>query len=80
MANPQQPIAPPQQYQPQQQHYPTGKRRALYIGINYIGQQGELRGCHQDVNNIQAFVRSYHKGMLQEVVLMDEVFYLFGKL
>jgi len=25
------------------------RARALLIGINYVGQQGELRGCHNDV-------------------------------
>ena len=24
----------------------TGRRRALLIGINYTGQQGQLSGCH----------------------------------
>ena len=36
----------------------TGKRRALFIGINYVGQKGELRGCHNDVKNIRAFLES----------------------
>ena len=27
----------------------NGARRSLFIGINYVGQQGELRGCHNDV-------------------------------
>jgi len=26
------------------------------IGINYFGQNGELRGCINDVKNIQAFL------------------------
>ena len=30
-----------------------GVRRAVLIGINYTGQQGELRGCHNDVKNIK---------------------------
>eukprot|EP00588_Corethron_pennatum_P005794 CAMPEP_0194282024 /NCGR_PEP_ID=MMETSP0169-20130528/22183_1 /TAXON_ID=218684 /ORGANISM="Corethron pennatum, Strain L29A3" /LENGTH=347 /DNA_ID=CAMNT_0039027235 /DNA_START=44 /DNA_END=1087 /DNA_ORIENTATION=- len=33
-----------------------GKRKALFIGINYTGQQGELRGCINDVKNIKAFL------------------------
>lgn len=24
----------------------TGRRRAILIGINYTGQQGQLSGCH----------------------------------
>ena len=23
-----------------------GRKRALLIGINYVGQQGQLSGCH----------------------------------
>jgi hypothetical protein len=30
----------------------TGTRRALMIGINYVGHEGELRGCHNDVGNM----------------------------
>ena len=30
-------------------HSPESTRRALLIGINYVGQTGELRGCHNDV-------------------------------
>jgi hypothetical protein len=29
-----------------------GNRRAILIGINYKGQKGELRGCHNDVFNM----------------------------
>jgi len=36
----------------------SGKRKALFIGINYKGQQGELRGCINDVTNIKAFLSS----------------------
>ncbi|KAI9621423.1 hypothetical protein H4Q26_015724 [Puccinia striiformis f. sp. tritici PST-130] len=31
----------------------TGRRKALCIGINYAGQSGELRGCHNDALNMQ---------------------------
>lgn len=34
----------------------SGKRRALFIGINYFGQKGELRGCINDVENIKTFL------------------------
>ena len=30
----------------------SGTRRAVMIGINYVGQQGELSGCHNDVKNV----------------------------
>jgi hypothetical protein len=33
-----------------------GRRRALFVGINYFGQKGELRGCINDVKNISDFL------------------------
>ncbi|ORZ39357.1 caspase domain-domain-containing protein [Catenaria anguillulae PL171] len=33
-----------------------GTKKALLIGINYVGQRGELRGCHADVNNVKKFL------------------------
>jgi hypothetical protein len=29
----------------------TGSKRAVLIGINYVGQKGQLSGCHNDVGN-----------------------------
>jgi hypothetical protein len=34
----------------------TGRKKALLIGINYIGQRGQLRGCINDVKNFSAFL------------------------
>jgi len=49
----------------------TGKRKALFIGINYVGQKGELRGCINDVKNIRAFLESHYP--IDEVkVLTDD--------
>ncbi|KAG0353666.1 Ca(2+)-dependent cysteine protease [Gamsiella multidivaricata] len=33
-----------------------GRKRALFVGINYFRQRNELRGCINDVKNIKAFV------------------------
>jgi len=33
-----------------------GKRKALLIGINYVGTRAELRGCHNDVENMKNFI------------------------
>ncbi|KAF9145784.1 Ca(2+)-dependent cysteine protease [Mortierella sp. GBA39] len=33
-----------------------GRKRALFIGINYFGQSSELRGCINDVKNIKTFI------------------------
>ena len=39
----------------------TGTRRAVMIGINYIGHdQGVLSGCHNDVLNMQKYLRDVH--------------------
>ena len=34
----------------------TGTKRALLIGINYVGQKGELSGCHNDVLNMKEYL------------------------
>ena len=34
----------------------TGKKRALLIGINYSGQEGQLPSCHDDVFRMQEFI------------------------
>lgn len=33
-----------------------GQRRALLVGINYRGSQGELSGCHNDVFNVKQYI------------------------
>ena len=35
-----------------------GNKKALLIGINYIGLKGELRGCINDVNNMKSLIKS----------------------
>lgn len=51
----------------------TGTRRAVLIGINYTGQQGELRGCHNDVKNIKQYLIEC-EGFLESdmLILMDD--------
>lgn len=48
-------------------------KRALLIGINYVGQNGELSGCHNDVLNIKEYIMDIH-GFQEEniTVLMDD--------
>jgi hypothetical protein len=50
-----------------------GRRRAILIGINYVGQQGQLSGCHNDVGNMKDYIMDAH-GFQEEdiVVLMDD--------
>ncbi|KLT38744.1 hypothetical protein CC85DRAFT_252433 [Cutaneotrichosporon oleaginosum] len=51
----------------------TGKRKALLIGINYFGQQGQLRGCINDVHNVQKFLMDrYHYRAEDMVILTDD--------
>jgi metacaspase-1 len=48
----------------------TGKRKALFIGINYFGTQSELKGCINDVKNIRAFLEEKYK--LDEVLVLTD--------
>ncbi|KAF9432596.1 Ca(2+)-dependent cysteine protease [Entomortierella beljakovae] len=34
-----------------------GRKKALFVGINYFGQESELNGCIQDVHNIKKFIK-----------------------
>ena len=48
----------------------TGKRKALFIGINYFGTQSELKGCINDVKNIKKFLEEQYK--LDEVLVLTD--------
>ncbi len=53
--------------------YPSGVKRAVLIGINYVGQQGELSGCHNDVKNIYSYLQKGCGFRSQNMVtLMDD--------
>jgi hypothetical protein len=45
-------------------------KRALLIAINYFGQNGELHGCHNDVDNMQRYLRGC--GYDEFVVMKDD--------
>ena len=48
----------------------TGRRKALFIGINYYGQNGELKGCINDVHNIKKFLsQNYH---IDEMLILTD--------
>lgn len=38
---------------------PTGLKRALLVGINYIGTEYELAGCINDVQNVQKLLQQF---------------------
>lgn len=51
----------------------NGTRRALLVGINYVGQNGQLSGCHNDVGNIMDYLiqrQGFDKANIH--VLMDD--------
>lgn len=39
----------------------TGKRKSLLVGINYPGTSAQLRGCHNDVKNVQKLITEKFK-------------------
>mmetsp|Transcript_23647 Transcript_23647/g.57983 ORF Transcript_23647/g.57983 Transcript_23647/m.57983 type:complete len:351 (+) Transcript_23647:99-1151(+) len=47
-----------------------GKRKALFVGINYFGQKGELRGCLNDVKNIKEFLEANYP--LDEMMILTD--------
>jgi hypothetical protein len=52
----------------------SGRRRAMLIGINYVGSsQGELQSCHNDCQNVREFLKTVHNFRDEEMmVLVDE--------
>jgi len=49
------------------------KKRAILIGINYVGQNGELNGCHNDVKNIKRYlIDSQGFQEADMLILMDD--------
>ncbi|KDQ15897.1 hypothetical protein BOTBODRAFT_107851 [Botryobasidium botryosum FD-172 SS1] len=51
----------------------TGKKKALCIGINYVGQSNELRGCINDAQNMKNFlIRQFGYNEADIVMLTDD--------
>lgn len=51
----------------------SGTYRAVMIGINYVGQDGELSGCHNDANNMMEFLINKHGFQRENItILMDD--------
>lgn len=50
------------------------RKKSLLVGINYVGAQGELRGCHADVDNMAEFLhyRGYANTPQDRVELTDK--------
>lgn len=48
-------------------------KRAILIGINYVGMKGELSGCHNDVHNVAKYLMEVQGFMKENVtILMDD--------
>jgi len=50
--------------------HPRGTKRAVLIGINYTGQEGELAGCHNDVRNIKGYLESVHLFKPENILIL----------
>lgn len=51
----------------------SGTCRAVIIGINYVGQNGELSGCHNDANNMMEYLINEHGFQSENMtILMDD--------
>ncbi|EWG41931.1 hypothetical protein FVEG_03911 [Fusarium verticillioides 7600] len=50
----------------------TGRRKALLIGINYFNQEGELRGCINDVHNVSAFLVERYGYKREDMVILTD--------
>ena len=44
----------------------------MLIGINYFGQEGELRGCVNDVKNLSAFLINKHNYKREDMILLTD--------
>lgn len=55
-------------------HYGGPRKKSLLIGINYVGSQHKLQGCHQDVENVREFLTAmgYSSDRCSQVVLRDD--------
>ncbi|KAJ1656894.1 Ca(2+)-dependent cysteine protease [Dispira simplex] len=50
----------------------TGRKRALLIGINYIGQRHALKGCINDVLNIKRFITEFYNFRECDMVVLTD--------
>jgi hypothetical protein len=50
----------------------TGKRKALLIGINYIGTDAELRGCINDTRNVSTYLMENHGYKREDMIILTD--------
>jgi len=51
---------------------PSGKYRALLVGINYVGTSHELRGCHNDVEMMKRYLEQVGYPVSDMRLLLDD--------
>ncbi|KAK9451933.1 caspase domain-containing protein [Limtongia smithiae] len=49
-----------------------GRRKALLVGINYIGQKSALRGCINDVHNVSTFLMERYSYKSEDMVILTD--------
>ncbi|KAK9371007.1 caspase domain-containing protein [Lipomyces kononenkoae] len=49
-----------------------GRKKALLVGINYIGQRNQLKGCINDVNTIAAFLVERYGYKYDDMVILTD--------
>ncbi|TFK33161.1 caspase domain-containing protein [Crucibulum laeve] len=50
----------------------TGRKKALCVGINYIGQPNELRGCVNDAKHVKEFLINHQGYRAEDIVLLTD--------
>ncbi|KAH9991956.1 caspase domain-containing protein [Russula compacta] len=50
----------------------TGKRKAVCVGINYVGSQNELHGCVDDARNIYQFLIGHHRYSNSDIIVLTD--------
>ncbi|KAI0775287.1 caspase domain-containing protein [Trametes elegans] len=50
----------------------TGKKKALCIGINYFGQDAELKGCINDARNVVQFLKELWNYREDDIVVLTD--------
>ena len=47
-------------------------KRALLVGINYVGTQNELRGCINDINNVAAYLQTTRSYPARSCIVLSD--------
>lgn len=48
------------------------KRRALLVGINYVGTQSALNGCWNDVHGVEEYLKTYREYADSDITVMTD--------